>query len=161
MNKKILLANLYIIFLTANHVTYGDPTVERPCTKSDMLGTWEISSSKGKYGAEDIFPDLVAPYQLRIYKSDGEYRQGSINNIENKDKLLAMMNFSQDETFEVNDGVVTTFDRTGKILEQYGCSYFYKDFPEGKIKKGTLSLLWYRKNEPFGLNTYTKILNKP
>ena len=155
---KIVTISKFIFFtiiLTISSSSVSEQRVERPCKKSDLIGTWVIHSSKGKNNIPEKYKDLIAPYQVRIYKKNNEFLQLSSNNKLNKKQALNLLSVSQQQTYVVNNGLISTINNKN-ILEQYDCSYFFSDFPEWKIKKGTLSLWWSYNDKPIILNTYVK-----
>lgn len=145
----------FTIILTISSASIGEQRVERPCKISDLIGTWIIHSSKGKNNIPKKYEDLVAPYQVRMYKKNNEFLQLSSNSKLSKKQALNLLSVSQQQTYVVDNGLISTI-KNKNILEQYDCSYFFGDFPEGNIKKGTLSLLWFFNDKPFILNTYVK-----
>ena len=94
-----------------------------------------------------------------VHNEDKSFLQLSANKKLSYDKVLIFLSVPQERTYKVENGIITTFDNTGNIVERYSCSFFLRDFPRGNIKSGTLSLLWFKNNKPFILNTYTKIKN--
>jgi hypothetical protein len=144
------------LFVFAAYV-FSSEKYERPCLKSDLVGTWELSVVKSKGQVPESAQDLIAAYQARTYKSDNTFLQLSSNNKLSQNQTMSLLSIPQGQTYIIDNGIITTLDNTGNVLEQYSCSYFFKDFPKGNIKKGTLSLLWYKDDQSYILNTYTRM----
>jgi hypothetical protein len=148
-----------LLSVLSSGYVFGDDNVERPCQKSDIVGTWALSVSKRKGEVPPQAQDLVRPYQIRIYNEDFSFLQLTSTKELTKEQARIFLQVPQRETFALQDGIVSTLDAAGAVLERYQCRYFFADFPAGNIQRGTLSLLWRRNSRPqdFIINTYTKI----
>jgi hypothetical protein len=154
--KKIIISVVSCLLLfTSDMAIAGD--VERPCEVKDLVGAWELITAKYAGVVPDAYHDLLQPYQVRVYKKDHSFQQVASNKKLSNDQLTNLLSISQEETYKVENGLISTLDNQGKILERYSCSYFVEDAPKIKITKGTLSLLWTRQGKPLILNTYKKV----
>jgi hypothetical protein len=152
-------ATAAMLFFVGAASAFSDDKVERPCGKSDLLGTWALEVSKSKGEVPPQAQDLIRPYRIRVYNDDLSFLQVSSTKELTKEQARLFLKVPQRQTFALQDGIVSTLDAAGTVLERYQCRYFFSDFPAGNIKSGTLSLLWLRNTHPptFILNTYTKI----
>ncbi len=157
-NRKFKIEILLIlVLLISTTKCHGAEEVERPCQKADLVGIWILSESKNRGNVPTDYNDLIQPYQVRSYKNDNSFSQLTSNSKLSKFQISNLLSIPQNQTFKLIDGNISTYSSDGNLLEQCSCSYFFRDFPKGKIKKGTLSLLWLQKGQPLILNTYLKI----
>ncbi len=155
MNRKKYIVFLYIIFsITSTNVMANG--VERQCKSEDIIGTWEIVMGRNNGNVPVAHQNLIAAYQVLVYKSNNFFERISANKELSDSKLEKLMKTTQLKTYSVNNGTIKTFDAIGNMLEQYSCFYATKDDPKRHIKKGMISLLWVQNRQPVIMNTFKK-----
>ena len=131
----------------------------RDCTKKDLIGVWEVTHIKilNKKIAENTFFDLVNKNQIRIYKKDNSLWTASSNNDLSK-VYKTLTKLPQGDFYTIEKSTLFTHRKSkdGKLIDKYRCDYFINNFEKAKIKKGSISLMWYKNNIPIIANVYFK-----
>ncbi len=155
MKRKKLCLFLYIIFAMIS-VNVMANEVERPCKSEEIIGTWEIVMGRNRGNIPDAYQDLVAHYQVLVYKSNNFFQRISADKKMSDSKLKKLMKTTPLKTYSINNGIIKTLDVLGNMLEQYSCFYVTKDASERNLKKGMITLMWVKNKQPVIMNTFEK-----
>jgi hypothetical protein len=130
--------------------------VERPCKSEEIIGTWEIVMGRNRGNIPDAYQDLVAHYQVLVYKSNNFFQRISADKKMSDSKLKKLMKTTPLKTYSINNGIIKTLDVLGNMLEQYSCFYVTKDATEHNLKKGMITKKKKKNKQPVIMNTFEK-----
>ncbi|MFB5651115.1 hypothetical protein ACE5IS_10750 [Leptospira wolffii] len=152
---KFLISVIFVILFTFDIL--ADEKVEKACTKDILVGNWILSLSKNSGNVPDSFSDLIEPYQMLKFGTDNKYSKLSSPTKLSIKQMSDLVSYPSDETYDIDGSKILIKNNESQVIDVIDCSFFFNDSPRIGIKKNTLSLLWFYKEKPIILNTYTKV----
>lgn len=149
---RVFLVVFLISFLNADDIT-------RKCTKSDLIGAWQISHIKliDKSKKDSLYVFLMKN-QILVFKENDELKSLYTNDKPREvNDYLNLLEHAPGDTYTINDGGVISIFNNGKHIDSTLCQYFINDFGKANIQKGSISLMRFSNNQPVIGNVYKKI----
>ncbi len=124
-NKSILLSVLFLSVVFFSNIAHADnkPSKDfRPCTQSDLIGTWDVISLQSPTPIDKNNPYFFR-YQRFVFQKDGKVRHMTTTEPITEDWFQMMLLAPATSTFRVDQEGVMTIQKKAAPSEHALCTY--------------------------------------